>query len=138
VSPNTGKNDTAMIRSEKKIAGVTSLRGLGQQPLALLGGEVGGRVLELLVRGLDHHDLGVDGGADRDGDAPEGHDRRGDPEEVHGDEGREHRERDRDDRQERAAQVEQEQDDHERDDDHLLVSAWRSVSIARSMRPARL
>jgi hypothetical protein len=79
VSPNTGRNDTAMISSEKKIAGVTS-RAASPSSAALLAREVGGRVLELLVRGLDHHDLGVDGGADGDGDAAERHDRRRDAE----------------------------------------------------------
>jgi hypothetical protein len=42
------------------------------------------------------------------------------PKQVHRDEGREHRERERDDRQQRAAQVQQEQHDDEGDDDHLL------------------
>ena len=36
-----------------------------------------------LCAGLDHHDLGVDGGADRDGDAAQAHDRRRDVEQHH-------------------------------------------------------
>jgi hypothetical protein len=127
-----------MIRSEKKIAGRDLARGLGQQRSRSLLAEVGGRVLELLVRRLHHHDLGVDGGADGDGDAAERHDGRRDAQEVHGDEGREHRERQRDDRQQRAAQVQQEHHDDERDDDHLLGQRVFSVSMARSMRSERL
>ena len=102
VRPNTGRNETAMISSEKKIAGVTSLRRLGEQLPARSRRQILRRVLELLVRGLDHHDLGVDRGADRDRDPAERHDRRRDPEQHHRDEGEQHRERQRDDRQERA------------------------------------
>ncbi len=95
-------------------------RGLGEQFRAVLFGEVRGRVLELLVGGLDHHDLGVDGGPHGDGDAAERHDRRGHAEEVHRDERREHHEGQREDRQERAPQVQEEEHDHRGDDDHLL------------------
>jgi hypothetical protein len=66
VSVKTGRKATAMMSSEKKIAGVTSLAASAS---SLWPVGVGRRVLELLVRRLDHDDLGVDGGADGDGDA---------------------------------------------------------------------
>jgi hypothetical protein len=74
VSPNTGRNDTAMMRSEKKIAGVTSRAASARSFSRSSSGRSLGGVLELLVGGLHHDDLGVDGGADRDGDAAERHD----------------------------------------------------------------
>ena len=61
--------------------------GGGEELAALAGAHVFGRVLEALVAGLDHDDLGVDGGADGDGDAAEAHDRGRDAEPGHRDEG---------------------------------------------------
>ena len=93
---------------------------LAEQLRALLFGHVRGGGLELLVGGLDHDDLGVHSRAYRDGDAAEGHDRRGDAREVHGDEGRHDSEREGEDGEERAPDVQEEEDDHGGDDDHLL------------------
>jgi hypothetical protein len=126
-------NETAMISSEKKIAGVTS-RAASPRSFGAPCSRGRGRVLELLVAGLDHDDLGVDGGADGDGDAAEAHDRRRDAEEVHRDEGEQHGEREAQDRQQGAAQVQQEQQDDEGDDDALLDQGVLRVSIARSIR----
>ena len=63
-----------------------------KEPFTVLLRDVGRRVFELLVASLDHHDLGIDGGADSNRDAAEAHDGRGDIEDVHRDE----REEDRD------------------------------------------
>ncbi len=61
------------------------LRRLDQQAVPV---GAGAGVLELLVAGLDHHDLRVDRRADGDGDAAQAHDRRRDVEQHHRDERR--------------------------------------------------
>src|SRR5207302_2912818 len=75
--------------------------------------------IELLVRVLDDHDGRVDHRTDGHGDAAEGHDVGVDPEDLHRDEGDDHRRWDRDDRNDRARDVPQENENDERDDDHL-------------------
>ncbi|HSS00156.1 MAG TPA: hypothetical protein VLM79_24030 [Kofleriaceae bacterium] len=75
---------------------------------------------EPLVDVLDHHDRGVDHRADRDDDAAERHDVDGEPGAVERHEREQDRDRQGQDRHERAAHVEQEEEDDEADDDHLL------------------
>ncbi|GJE71125.1 hypothetical protein CHKEEEPN_2669 [Methylorubrum podarium] len=69
---------------------------------------------------LDHHDGGVDHGADRDGDAAQAHDVGADSERPHAGEGHQDADRQHQDGHERAAHVQQEHDADERDDDALL------------------
>jgi hypothetical protein len=76
--------------------------------------------LEVLVRVLDHHHGGIDHGADGDGDPAERHDVGVDALLLHDDEGGQDAERQRDDGDERRAQVEQEGEADERDDEELL------------------
>ncbi len=119
LSVKTGRKATAMMSSEKKMAGVTSRLAAVMAFRRSLGGALGD-VLQLLVRVLDHHDLRVDRGADGDGDAAQAHDVGGDVEHVHRDEGQQHRDRQREDGQQRAAHVQQEDEDDQGDDDRLL------------------
>ncbi len=70
-------------------------------------------VFELFVGVLDHDDRGVHHGADGDGDAGEAHDVRADPQIVHADKGDEDGDRQRQDHDQGARQMEQEDDaDH--------------------------
>ncbi len=78
------------------------------------------RPFEMLVGVLHHDHARVDHDADRDGDSSERHDVRVDAEGVHDQERREETDRQGEDRHESAAEVEEEQDAHERNDDHLL------------------
>jgi hypothetical protein len=97
-------NDSVMMSRLKNSAGPTcTLASPDQRPS--LAESARGRmlampVLELLVSVLDHDDRGVDHRADRDRDAAERHDVGVDALVVHDDEGREHAERQRDDRDE--------------------------------------
>ncbi len=75
---------------------------------------------EPLVDVLDHDDGGVDHRADGDGDAPEGHDVRGQPHRLHGNEGEQDRDGKKERGHQRRAEVEQEKQDDQRDDDQLL------------------
>ena len=75
---------------------------------------------EPLVRVLDHHHRGVHHRADRDGDAAERHDVGVHALVNHDDESRQDSERQRDDGDERRAQVEKEEHAHQRHDDELL------------------
>ena len=59
------------------------------------------------------------------------------PTPPHGDERHQDADRQREDRHQRRARVQQEHDAHERDDDALLEQLARSVSIARSIRSLR-
>ncbi len=68
-------------------------------------GFVGRRTLQVLVRVLDHDDGRVDHSADGDGDAAQAHDVRREPQRVHEDVGDEDAERQRQDRNEGAAEV---------------------------------
>ena len=78
-------------------------------------------LLELLVRLLHDHDRGVHHGADGDGDAAERHDVRASaPSARIGMNAIDDRDRDRDDRDDRARDVPQEDQDDERDDDQLF------------------
>ncbi len=101
-SVKTGRKDTVMMSSEKKSAGPTSLADSTTTSPPLRGGEHDGverrgarrlaalgvdRTLEVLVHVLDHHDRGVDHGADGDRDAAERHDVGADADPAHGDEG---------------------------------------------------
>ena len=90
-SVKTGMNATAITRSEKKTDGPTSMSASRRtwwkspfRPSVVPD-------LELLVGVLDLDDGPVHEDADRDRDAGEGHDVRGDAEEPHRDEGEERR-----------------------------------------------
>ena len=74
----------------------------------------------MLVRVLDHDDGGVDHGADGDGDAAEAHDVGAQAQQLHAEIGDQHAERQRDDGDQRAAHVQQEDDADEGDDDAFL------------------
>ena len=81
-SAKTGVKETAMTRSEKKLGRPHFLDG-ADQDLPIVSRTPGRLpVLQLLVGVLDHDDRGVDERSDGDGDAPERHDVRADPEEV--------------------------------------------------------
>src|SRR5215210_1993084 len=95
-SMKTGTNDTMMIAREKKIARPTCCA-------AALG-----RLADAAVRVLDDDDRRVHQLPDRKGDSAEGHDVRRDPQVVHGDERHDHGDRQRDDRYQRRAEMEQE------------------------------
>ena len=100
-------------------------RGFGDQPPPVCGGRfavvmVVTPSLDMLVRILDHHDRGIDHRADRDRDPAERHDIRVDPLDAHHDQRDHDPERQRDDRDERRADVPKEQPAHEADDDELL------------------
>jgi hypothetical protein len=73
-----------------------------------------------LVHVLDHDDRSIDHRADRDRDAAERHDVGAQTLRDHGDEREHHRYRQRQHRDQCAAQVPEEQHDHERDDQQLL------------------
>ena len=79
-----------------------------------------GVVLQVLVGVLDHDDRRVDHGADGDRDAAEAHDVRAEADVPHRHEREEDRERQRENRDERAAEVPEKDDAHERDDDPFL------------------
>ncbi len=69
---------------------------------------------------LDHHDRGIDHGSDRDRDPAEGHDVGVDPKRVHRRERQQNRQRQRQNHDERRPDVEQEDENYEGDDEHLL------------------
>ena len=69
---------------------------------------------------LDHDDRGVDHRADGDGDAAEAHDVGAQAQQVHAEIGDQHAERQRDDGDQRAADVQEEDDADKRDDRALL------------------
>jgi hypothetical protein len=72
------------------------------------------------VRVLDHDDGGIDHRADGNGNSAEAHDVRAQAEQVHAEISDQHPERQRDDGDKRAADVQQEHDADERDDGALL------------------
>src|SRR5665647_987926 len=81
---------------------------------------------------LDHHDRGVDHGADGDGDAAETHDVRAQPQQIHAQIGDQHAKRQRDDRHQRAAHMQQEHHADDGDDDAFLdQSALERVDGAK-------
>ena len=95
-------------------------------------------LLELFVGLLDDHDGGVAEGPDGDGDTAKGHDIGGQTHPLEGDEGDQHRERNRNDRDGRARDVPEEEQNHkaERQDDledrspqvvHRAVDELRAV-----------
>ena len=75
---------------------------------------------ELAVPVFDHDDRGVDEHADREGEAAKGHDVRADVEVVHGDEGSDHGDGQRKNRNQRRTEVKQENDDDHADDDRFF------------------
>ncbi len=96
----------------------------------------GGATFEMLVGVLDHHDRGIDHGADRDGDAAEAHDVGAEPDRLHRGEGHQDADRQHEDGDERAAQMQQEHDADERDDRCSLRSVCPSGFRSRaSIRP---
>ena len=92
-------------------------RRLDQHLAARLAGR---RALQMLVGVLDHDDGGVDHGADGDGDAAEAHDVGAQAQQLHAQIGDQHAERQRDDGDQRAAHMQQEDDADQRDDDAFL------------------
>ena len=78
------------------------------------------RALKMLMGVLDHDDGGVDHGANRDGDAAETHDVGAEPDQLHADEGDEDADRQHQDGDERASQMQQEDHADQRHDDALL------------------
>ena len=80
----------------------------------------GRRALEMLVRVLDHDDGRIDHGADGDGDAAEAHDVGAEAQQLHGGEGDQDADRQHEDRHQRAAHMQQEDDADQRDDDAFL------------------
>ena len=81
---------------------------------------VGRRAFQVLVRVLDHDDRGVDHRADGDGDAAEAHDVGAQAQHIHAEIGDQHSDRQRDDGDQRTADVQEEHDADERDDQALL------------------
>src|SRR5882672_2138911 len=77
-------------------------------------------MLQLFVRLFDHHDGCVHHRADCNGDPAQRHDVRGQPRAVHRDEGEEHGNRDCDNRDDRARNVPQEDQDDDADDDQFF------------------
>ena len=75
---------------------------------------------QMLVRVLDHHDRGVDHGAERDRDAAEAHDVGAQAQRVQQPHGDQHADRQHQDRDQRAADVQQKDDADQRDDDAFL------------------
>ncbi len=76
--------------------------------------------LQVLVHVLDHHDGAVHHGADRDRDPTKAHDVRVHSDPAHHDEGDENADGQRDDRHERRAEVEEENDGYGRHDQGFL------------------
>ena len=76
--------------------------------------------LQMLVRVLDHHDRAVDHGADGNRDAAKAHDVGAKAEPAHGGERHQDADRQHEDRHKRAADVQKEDDAHQRDDGALL------------------
>ncbi|MNS70677.1 hypothetical protein D3C72_1040240 [compost metagenome] len=77
-------------------------------------------VFQLLVRVLDHHDRGIDHGANGNGNAAQRHDVGIDALVAHHQKGGQHAQRQRHDRHQRGTQVEQEQQAHQRDHGELF------------------
>ncbi len=113
-SVKTGRNETVMTSREKKSAGPTSL---AASIMTCARGSSGRQPLEVLVRVLDHDDRRVHHGADGDRDAAEAHDVGADARArtctMNGDQ---HADRQGEDGDQRAADVQQEDDADERDD----------------------
>ena len=76
--------------------------------------------LQVLVRILDHHDRRIDHGADRNRDAAEAHDIGAQPQQLHRAERHQHANRQHQDRDQRAAEVQEEHDANECYDDTFL------------------
>ncbi len=99
--------------------------------------------LDVLVGVLDHHDGGVHHGAQRDGDAAQAHDVGADAERVHAGERHQHADRQRQDRHQRAAEVQQEDRRTPRRRSGFPrpgcgeACGWRCRSAASGHRPAR-
>ena len=81
---------------------------------------VRGRPFQMLVGVLDHDDRGVDHRADGDGDAAEAHDVGAQAQQIHAEIGDQYPDRQRDDGDQRAADMQEEYDADEGDDDALL------------------
>jgi hypothetical protein len=93
----------------------------GEHGVGALGlGVLLGQALQVLVGVLDHHDGGVDHGADGDGDASQAHQIGVHAQRAHGDEGDQHADRQHQDGDQGAAHVHQEDHADQRDDDCLF------------------
>ena len=77
-------------------------------------------VLDVLVGVLDHDDGRIHHRPDGDGDAAQAHDVAGQPDPPHRQQRQQHGQRQGDDRDQGAAEVEQEDDAHEADDEAFL------------------
>src|SRR5262245_61549285 len=106
-----------MIRRLKNSAGPTSIAASTTTSARGLPGGARSRCLWafsiMTMAAVDH-------GADRNGDATEAHDVGAEPEEVHAEIGDQHPERQRDDRHQRAADMEKKDEADQRDDGALL------------------
>ena len=77
-------------------------------------------MLDVLVRVLDHHDRRIDHGADGDGDTAQAHDVGGQPDGAHRQQRQQHGQGERQHGDQRAAEVEEEDDADEADDEALF------------------
>ena len=116
-SAKIGRNETVMTSRLKNSAGPTSTAASISTSARGLSGR---RALQMLVRVLDHDDRRVDHRADGDRDAAEAHDVGAQAQQIHAEIGDQHAERQRDDGDQRAADMQQEHDADERDDEALL------------------
>ena len=91
---------------------------------------------DMLVRVLDHHDRRIDHRAERDRDAAEAHDVGADAERVHPGEGHQHADRQGQDRHQRAADMQQE-DDADRGDDQALLEQGVLERVDRAVDQLR-
>jgi hypothetical protein len=93
----------------------------GEHGVGALGlGVLLGQALQVLMGVLDHHDGGVDHGADGNGNASQTHQIGVHAQRAHGDESDQHADRQHQDGDQGAAHVHQEDDADQRDDDRLL------------------
>ena len=116
-SVKIGMNDTVMTRRLKNSAGPTSRAASISTSTRGLSGR---RPFQMLVGILDHDDRAVDHGPDRDGDAAEAHDVGAEPQQLHRAEGHQDADGQHEDGDERAADMQEEDDADERHDDAFL------------------
>ncbi len=117
VSVNTGRKATAMMSSEKNSAGVTSrAASASSRWRSAPGGACSSFLWLASIITISASTVAPMAMAM----PAQAHDGGRDVQQVHGDEADRHRHRDREDGQQRRAQVEQEEDDHQRHHDPLL------------------
>jgi hypothetical protein len=91
---------------------------------------------QMLVRVLDHDDGGIDHGADRNGDAAEAHDVGAEAEQLHRAERHQHPDGQHQDRDQRAANVQQEYD-ADQGDDHAFLEQCMLERVDRRVDQVR-